>query len=90
MPRLPDWLYRRLERVYFDERRRRRELDRQELARQDAAQRAFYAGLGAAHDSGMCGGYEGGCRYFPCYAVGDRVAEQQKVLRDRAANTAGS
>jgi hypothetical protein len=85
--RLPDWLFTRLARAYRAQDRIRREEDRREIERQDRALRDLCARESAAHDSGMCGGYENGCRFFPCYAVGDRLQEQAAALKARAANT---
>lgn len=69
MIRLPDRLYSILERVYRAQRDIRRAEQRAELARQDEALRALCARESAAHDGGECGGFEGGCRYYPCYSV---------------------
>lgn len=71
MIRLPDRLYARLERFYRAQTRiRRKELSR-ELDRQDRAFRAQCDREHTAHDSGLCGGFPNGCRYYPCYSVRD-------------------
>lgn len=88
MIRLPDWMFVRLAHAYRTQDRIRREGDRREIERQDRALRDLCARESAAHDSGMCGGYENGCRYFPCHAVGDRVKEQAAALKARAASRA--
>lgn len=69
MKRIPDRLFSILERVYFDQRAIRRKEARQEMERQDQALRASYRNLEGLHDAGMCGGYDNGCRYYPCYSV---------------------
>lgn len=69
MRRLPDRLFLILERAYLAQRRIRRDEDRRELERQDQAMRAAAARDHARHDSGACGGYDGGCRFYPCYSV---------------------
>jgi hypothetical protein len=67
--RLPGWAYRRLERVYMDQRAIRRREQREAVEREDQALRAWAARAHEAHDSGMCGGAAAGCRFFPCYSV---------------------
>ena len=67
--RLPGWAYRRLERVYMDQRAIRRREQREAVEREDQALRAWAARASEAHDSGTCGGAAAGCRFFPCYSV---------------------
>lgn len=74
MIRLPDRAYRVLERVYRAQARMRREELCREVARQDAALRTRFARELAAHNAGLCGSAEGGCRYYPCYSVEGRSA----------------
>lgn len=88
MIRLPNWMFVRLARAYRAQDRIRQEEGQREIERQDRALRDLCARESAAHDSGMCGGYENGCRYFPCYAVGDRAQEQAAALKARAASRA--
>lgn len=83
MIRLPNWMFAQITRVYRDQERLRREEDKREIERQDRALRERCARDSAAHDSGDCGGYGYGCRYFPCYAVGDRLREQPAALAER-------
>lgn len=66
MIRLPDRVYAVLERVYLSQRViRRREL-KEAVAREDAALRAYYDRMRAAHAAGRCGGQDNGCCYVPC------------------------
>lgn len=52
--RLPDWLYRRLERVYLDEHRRRGVEARRRLAEEDRRVRYFYMWARFRHDHRQC------------------------------------
>lgn len=64
--RIPDVIYRALERVYMAQRTiRRRELD-DKVKRQDNALRAYDDDLRARHDAETCGGTEAKCPYVPC------------------------
>lgn len=67
--RWPGWAYRRLERVYLDQRQIRRREQRETVEAEDRALRAWAAREHEAHDSGRCGGAAAGCRFFPCYSV---------------------
>ena len=51
---MPDWLYRRLERVYLDERQRRQRRDREIAAEQDRRVRYYYNWARTAHQLGQC------------------------------------
>jgi hypothetical protein len=64
--RLPDRLYRLLERAYLHQTRLRRRADRDRLAAEDAHMRAHYARLHTRHLAGTCGGKAAGCCYTPC------------------------
>lgn len=67
--RWPGWAYRRLERVYLDQRQIRRREEREAVEAEDRALRAWAERAHEAHDSGMCGGAAAGCRFYPCYSV---------------------
>lgn len=62
--RLPDWLFRPLDRVVTAQRRLRRAESNERLSRADDALRAYYAKHW--HDAGTCGGSVAGCPYVPC------------------------
>lgn len=64
--RLPDWVFRLLERAYRQQDRIRRAERRADLESQDARMRAYYADLRIRHDMGTCGGEAAGCCYVPC------------------------
>lgn len=52
--RWPGWAYRRLERVYLDQRQLRRREQREAVEAEDRRYRAFCAREQEAHDSGQC------------------------------------
>lgn len=52
--RLPDWLFRRLGRVYLDERQRRDRVARERMREQDRRIRYFYDWARTAHQLGQC------------------------------------
>lgn len=73
MIRLPDWAFRRLERIYrVQDRLRRAELRRQ-VEDEDRRMRAYYADLSIRHDMGTCGGAAAGCCYVPCIPLVDTL-----------------
>lgn len=71
MMRLPDRVFRVMERVYHTQRAIRREEQRCRLETEDAMMREYFRRLEATHDAGACGGAAGGCRYAPCFMVED-------------------
>lgn len=63
MRRLPSWLYRPLERLYFEQRSIRQREAKRRLAEEGRVQRAFFDQLRSAHRAGTC---VEGCPYVPC------------------------
>ncbi len=64
--RLPDRVFRTLERVYRAQNRIRQAERRAALVAEDARVRTYYADLSDRHGRGVCGGQAGGCCYAPC------------------------
>ncbi len=64
--RLPDRLFRPLDRIVTDRRRLRRAESDEGARAHDAALRVYYAELHRRHDAGTCGGAATGCPYAPC------------------------
>jgi len=64
--RLPDLIYRPLERLYFHQQAIRRAELRHVVAEQDRRMRADADALRARHRAGKCGGRANGCYYVPC------------------------
>lgn len=64
--RMPDRLYRRLERAYLTQRRIRRLEADQRMAAYDRRTREWASRRSIDHDMGVCGGPAAGCPYVPC------------------------
>lgn len=64
--RIPDWVYARLERVYFTQRRIRREEANQRMADDDRRLREWADRKSIEHDMGTCGGAAARCPFVPC------------------------
>lgn len=66
MFRLPDWLFRPLDRLVVVQRRIRQREAEARLIRENAVVREYFARQHAAHLAGTCGGAAAGCGYVPC------------------------
>jgi hypothetical protein len=66
MFRLPDMLYRPLNRFMAAQGQIRRVENDRAIQAEDAAARIFYAELRQRHTVGRCGGVAAGCPYVPC------------------------
>jgi hypothetical protein len=66
MRRLPDWLFRPLDRLVTVQRRIRVMEAEERMGRQDRELRAYFDNQYRRHQAGTCGGAPGGCRYVPC------------------------
>jgi hypothetical protein len=66
MFRLPDRLFRPLDRLVVVQRRIRQREAEARLVRENAVVREYFARQLAKHEAGTCGGASAGCGYVPC------------------------